>query len=257
VTDYKSFCEELWRSWLNETLELSPLLRAEFDVDSAPEPWLTFDGGAVPLVALTTNPGTTMTHQRREAIRSGQSFINGSSGYQIAAEALARFYSMELHGPARTRIDSLVRLSALAGYKGLLQVECCPFHSARLPNKRGLIRESKGNGLLATYFCHLRQFLTERPVVAISAVSSRVPLSAGSVRSSEWLAWQTNLMGLDPDRATLIPLVSKGTKTTAAVLVSVVMGTPKALVLMMGGNHLPAAAGLERLANALKRTVQA
>jgi hypothetical protein len=257
VTNYDSFCEELWRSWLNETLELSPFLRAEFDVDSAPEPWLPFEAGAVPLVALTTNPGASMPHQRREAIRCGRSFIDGSKGYQLAAEALARFYSKELCGPARTRIDSLVRLSALAGYNGVLQAESCPFHSARLPNKRGLIRESKCNGLLATYFGHLQHFLVERPVLAVSAVSSLAPLSTDSVRSSEWLAWQAKLIGLDPNRAIFVPLVTKGAKTTVAVLVSVMKGTPKALMLMMGGNRLPAAAGIEKLANVLKRAAQA
>ncbi len=252
ATDYESFCEELWRSWLDETLELSPFLRAEFDVGSAPEPWLPFDAGAVPLVALTTNPGASMPHQHRDAIRSGRSVIDRASSYLMAAEALARFYATVLSGPARWRIRSLARLAALAGYEGVLQVESCPFHSARLPNKRALVRANKGDGVLGTYVGHLQHFLAGRPVVTVSAVSSRTPLSPDRFRLSEWLAWQATLMGLEPHRAAFVPLVTKGDATTAAALVSSVRGAPKALVLMMGGNHLPAEAGLGTLANALR-----
>ena len=257
---YESFCDELWRDWLADRLARSAFVGGDFDSERAPEPWLELRAGLQPLVALTTNPGGGMKHQLRDEILRGRSVITPTDSYRAATAGLPHFYETypTLAGSAaRRRITALLRLSELAGYDGVLQVESCPFHSARLPNKPALVRASKGNGLLGTYMEHLRQFLKRRPVVSVSAVSSRAPLSREHVLS-EWLVWQATLMGLEPGRARFVPLVKKeGDGTTAAALVSSVRGIPRALVLMMGGNHLPAERGLAKLAIELKATAGA
>jgi len=73
---------------------------------------------------------------------------------------------------------------------------------------------------------------------------------------SPWVAWMAALAGLVPERSEFVRLVAKGAQTTAAALVSLESGAPKALVLMMGGNHLPAEKGLRLLAAALRPTSQ-
>lgn len=69
---------------------------------------------------------------------------------------------------------------------------------------------------------------------------------------SRWLGWEAALAGLILERAEFVSLVKKGSATTAAALVSLKCGVPKALVLMMGGNHLPAEKGLRLLAGVLR-----
>ena len=51
------------------------------------------------------------------------------------------------------------------------------------------------------------------------------------------------MAGLDTSKALFVPLLEKKGKVTSAALVGQLEGNPKALVLMMGGNHLPSEAG--------------
>jgi hypothetical protein len=134
---------------------------------------------------------------------------------------------------------------------GVLQVEACPFHSASLPGKAALIRSIESGSLLGTYAAHLSAFLHRRRVVIVSAIGTRVALSAG-VPLSPWVSWLARLANLPLERAEFVPLVEKGTKTTAGALVAFSEGAPKSLVLMMGSNALPADAGLRRLADAMR-----
>lgn len=56
----------------------------------------------------------------------------------------------------------------------------------------------------------------------------------------------------NPARAEVVPLVEKQEKVTCAALVTA--NPPKAVVLMMGGNHLPGESGLRLLSAALRST---
>jgi hypothetical protein len=84
-------------------------------------------------------------------------------------------------------------------------------------------------------------------------VSSRASLKHDSIRLTPWLQRKAELAGLAPDEAGFVPLVAKRATTTSAALISRNNGVPKALVLMMGGNHLPGDEGLRALARALGR----
>jgi hypothetical protein len=97
---YKNFCETLWRSWLAGTLDVPPSLRRDFDLDAAPEPYLTFGAGARPLVVLTTNPGATMRHQRRSVILRGGGPVVAGARYEAVADTLGAFYAEHLRGAA-------------------------------------------------------------------------------------------------------------------------------------------------------------
>lgn len=136
------FCEMLWRGWLQGTLDLPSFVRSTFDLEAAPEPYLAFGAGAEPLLALTTNPGATMDHQRRAAVQAGESPLNATGDYASAACALGAFYESNLTGAARRRIGALRTLSSRVGLQGVLQVEVCPFHSSALAHKDVLMQES-------------------------------------------------------------------------------------------------------------------
>ena len=213
------FCETLWRDWLGGTLDVPPLVRTAFDLDAAPEPYIPFCAGAGPLVVLTTNPGATMDRQRRAAVQAGDGPLNATMDYATAARELGRFYEADLTGPARRRIAGLTELSSWVGYEGVLQVEACPFHSPFLRRKGALLQTIGEDGLLGRYTKHVRAFLQRRPVVALSAVSPRVSLRP-ETKLSPWPARLARIAGLVPERAEFVPLVAKGSKTTAAALVS-------------------------------------
>ena len=231
----------------------SAYLRATFDLDAAPEPWLPLFPGERPLVALTTNTGYTLpvALQRRADIVSGRSSVRPDASYAEAARALAAYYTHTLRGTARIRNAAMARLSQLAGFDGVLGVECCPFHSRRTPHKAVLVRESATDPLLAGYVGVLGKFLALGSVVAVSAVSTRATLCRG-LRLSPWLTWQGDRLGLVLDEAECIPLVTKDQKVTCAALIGRRSNAACALVLMMGGNTLPGDAGLQRLARALR-----
>lgn len=248
-----SFCESLWQDWLAGRLETSPFIKKKFDLDAAPEPYIVFGSGQQPLVLLTTNPGRTMPHQQRAAVRAGRGPLSEAIDYTTAASVLGAFYEQRLAGRAAgRRIAAMRALSASVGANGVIQVEVCPFHSRSLPNKLGLLPEIDKGGLLTRYVEQARAFLIARRMVAISAVSSRVSLGHGMVLSP-WITRQAEIAGLDLKRAQFVPLVNKKAKATCGTFLSCHDGVPKALVLMMGGNHLPGDEGLGILAEALQR----
>lgn len=255
--DFKAFCERLWSSWLAGTLQLTPAFARRFDVDAAPEPYLPFDVGSNPLVAFTTNPGDSLPFQRRPAVLDGASIITAAMDFASAATALAAFYRTSLRlRPAGRRIEALLRLAALVSADGVLQVEAFPFHSRSLPNKPACVSVLDGDPLLAAYVRHLRAFLIPRPIVIVSAVTTRSVLNS-QTRLSPWLSWQAGMAGIDLATTTLVPLVGKNGKTTCAAFVSRHGGAPKALVLMMGSNQLPAFEGLRLLGEAFRQSAQA
>jgi hypothetical protein len=259
VEAFISFSESLWRGWLSGTLDVPQLpqfVKDTFRLDAAPEPYICFDAGPRPLVALLTNPGYVMDHQHRANVQPGGYPLSTTLDYSSAARALGSYYKERLKGAAGRRIDALLELSRLVDLQGVLQVEVCPFHSRSLSRtkKDALLRTIDEGGLLGCYTEHLTAFLQPRPVVILSAVSTSTPVGMESVTRSSWLTRVAKIAGLVLEDAKLVRLVAKNSATTAAALVSLEDGIPKALVLMMGGNYLPAEKGLRVLAEALQIT---
>ncbi|MEX2113823.1 MAG: hypothetical protein WD845_11595 [Pirellulales bacterium] len=188
-----------------------------------------------------------MAHQKRAAVRRGNGPLSSSMRYSAAAESLGKFYCAKLKGAARGRIEALKQLSSLAHYDGVVCVESCPFHSKSLPGKKSLLQAYLDDPFLAEYSRLLRAYLKDRPVVIVSAVSSRKALSA-RIDLSPWLMWQADLASLQFSRARFVSLTQKGRKTTSAAFVDTSRDGAKSLVLMMGGNRLPGEQGRRKLA---------
>jgi hypothetical protein len=245
--DYIGFCEEkLWHAWLEHQLQIPE----PFDCEAAPEPYLLFGTAGKALVALTTNPGATMWHQSRDAVKCGTGPLRESDKYGECARRLGDFYEKYLTGPPRARIARLRHLSACAVFGRVMQVELIPFHSRSLPEKDLFIAgENLKDPILSAYVQHLRKFLRGRPAVGVQAVSVKVPLTA-KTELSPWLEGVARVLGLHVGSAKFVSLVKKGSKTTVAALVS--RRTPrKVLVLTMGTASLPAGKALSKLAAAL------
>ena len=250
---YLRFCEQLWRTWLDRTIQLPRALHRTFNLEAAPEPYIPFRAGLRPLVALTTNPGWVMGHQERAAVEVGRGPLTTTMNYATAAKALGEFYLTDLPAPAARRVAALESLSAQLGFDGVLEVESCPFHSASLPNKSALLRVIEQGGLLGAYAELLRDFLRLRTVVVVSAVSTRHAMP-DQLKLTAWARWQAQLAGLELNHAAFLALPNGEDKVTAGALISRSAKATKVMVLMMGGNHLPGAKGLRSLADRIRKS---
>ncbi len=101
-TDFCRYCEDLWTDWLDERLQVSSAISDRFDLSAAPEPYLKFDAGKRPLVALLTNPGQPMPHQKRNAVQRGNGPLSRDMKYAKAAASLGRYYRANLKGARST-----------------------------------------------------------------------------------------------------------------------------------------------------------
>lgn len=252
-SDYLEFCECMWENWRAGRLRASKFVESHFDLNAAPEPYIAYNCGRNPLVVLLTNPGRTKPCQKRRAVRAGKGPLSDSMQYRRAAKSLGDYYQQpdSLKTTPRRRIENLLSLAKQAAFDGVMAVECCPFHSASLPKKTQLLSEFSSDRLLGDYARSLEEYLRTRSVLIVSAVSTRSPLS-GASKLSDWLRWQTERAGINTQSALFEPLVTKGRKVTAAALVHRVGGATKALVRMMGGNHLPGEVGRTKLADLLR-----
>lgn len=110
--NYIGFCEEkLWCAWKQHTLSMPK----RFDREAAPEPHLCFDFGTSSKMHRRAHdePGGTMCHQRRAALRVGMGPLRDEDSYAEAARSLGCFYEKTLDGAAGQRIAKLRKLSSL------------------------------------------------------------------------------------------------------------------------------------------------
>lgn len=244
--NYLDLCESWWKGWLADTLQISPDIRALFAMDALPEPYITFQSGNNPLFVLTTNPGGVMPHQQRENIFNNiDCSLNPNISYTEAANVLAKIYCTYLQKtPAGRRITTQNNLALSVGYSGVFQVESCPWHSKSLPDKSTFLKLLKSDQALTEYTQSLREFLVDKPVLVVSAVSSKTSISIENLTSSDWLGWQKELIGFDQSRCRLVPLVYKNEeKITSAALIDNSGPCVKVIVLTQGSNNFPSVEG--------------
>ena len=248
------YCEEVWSQWLAGELDFGSFVAAPFETTVAPEPYVRYKSGDDPLVVLLTNPGGPMKFQQLGYIkRDSARPVNSKMSWAEASVALGKHYRDELPGTAGNRIDGMIKIAKGLGREGVLQVDACPVHSTRLPMKRkeDVVKAFGTNSLVGRHAQLVQEYLRPYPVVALTAAPTRTGLTAHD-RLSEWVAWVAEIAGVDTENAEFVELVKKDNgKVTSAALVSEVNGVPKALVRMMGGNHLPATDGLHKLVEAM------
>lgn len=252
-SDYKAFCEDLWRRWRDEGFCPS-FTNPEFDKDYLPEPYLTFGDDNPDLCYLTTNPGGIMGFQNREAITSGKSIIDPKDSYHNISLRLSEYYKKQLKGASQLRIRRFSELSGLLSCQGFTQLECFPFHSQCLPRKDLLIRQSKENYWYKEYLNHLYGYMNTKNIIALSAVSSRSEINIHSIENNRWLSFLSGIMGFDLSKAYMIGLTSKLNMATSAFIYSRSRDNIKGFILMMGGNHMPHSRSLSIIAKQIKES---
>ncbi len=250
---YFHYCEEMWSNWIQSKIDYPPSLRTQFQLEYCPEPYLEFFNNSSPrLHFLTTNPGAGMPHQNLRCILEGRSKVEQKDSYSHNAKRLADFYDTTLKGNAGVRVQAMKRLS---GSQGFTQLECIPFHSKNLRNKPAVLRLCTENEALRGYIAHLTDYLADKDVMAVSAVSTRKEIACEEGYFSDWLLWQARIMGFSFAQAEKHDIVlHKGThRVTGALLLSRSNNARKAFFLMMGTNSLPGAEGISKIADILSR----
>lgn len=194
-----------------------------------------------------------MPHQNIQFILEGKSVVDKDHYYYENAKRLADFYSTKLKGNARVRVEAMKCLSMLYGSQGFTQVECIPFHSKNLPNKRQVIKYCEQDKELSKYIALLKSYLLDKDVIAVSAVGSTNEIACTEAYFSDWLLWQGQIMGFSFQNARKhdIVLHKETGRVTGALLLSHKDNAKKAFFLMMGSNSLPGPEGVRRIANIL------
>lgn len=251
---FLTYCDDVWSQWLAGELDFGSFACVPFETGVAPEPYVRYRAGDDPLVVLLTNPGGPMKIQERGFIKSDLAQpVNSKMSWAEASVAFGKHYRDKLPGTAGNRIGGMIEIANGLGREGVLQVDACPVHSSRLPMKRkgDVVRAFGTDCLVGRHAQLVQEYLRPYPVVALTAAPTRAGLTAKD-QLSEWAAWVAGIAGVDIEHAEFVELVKKDSgKITAAALVSGVNGVPKALVRMMGGNHLPATEGLHKLVEAM------
>lgn len=198
---YFNFCQDLYSNWNNCTLNYDPALESFFDLNALPEPYLSFKSLENPLYFLTTNPGGVMEFQKRD------NFNYSDELYSDLAHKLGERYLLNLDKigtQAVTRIKRMIQLSELVKKSGVIQVEAIPYHSKNFNNKSAFLKCLTDFTLIA-YINHLKDHLTDKPVLSIQAGSPDL----NRIKSNDWILFLCDTMNLDIDKAHMYPIKVK------------------------------------------------
>ena len=235
MTAYLDFCEELFQNWLNHRLDLSDF-DADFQVEHVPEPYYILKEGKKPLYVLNYNPGEGLPQQTRKSI-----LAHPHDSYCAVAKRLSEFYRNEFTGKAIKRNEKILKFAKAMGYDGVVCVETFFLHSANWPidKKMAFVESSRKNKLVQKYNRVLKNFLKSKPVLRVSAVSTKkiINLKNRKTFSNVWVKYQNDIMGVDLNSMTFVPIPPKGKgRVTSCIYVG---KKEKYVSFMMGGNNLP------------------
>jgi hypothetical protein len=201
-------------------------------MDYSPEPYFVLKKGKNPLYLLLTNPGSGMEFQhisRRDEIDYAE--FEGKLAEVYTSENFKNGKGSKI---AYRRLMKSMDFAEYLGFDSLVNVETFPFHSERL-NKHIALNVIEKSPTLKSYQTALKNFLIDKPVLIVSACSSKESISIKSLSTSEWLMYQCGLAGINVDFIEITPLTSRNKKTTSAMF----SYKNKHIVLMMGSNNLP------------------
>lgn len=230
--NYLEYCDDLFHNWLQHQFKEDAILSLLFQMDYAPEPYFTLKEGKNPLYMLLTNPGSGMDFQHIS------NHIN--SNYQKFSTTLSQVYTSDDFkngkgsNPAFRRLMKSIEFAHFLGYEGVVNIETIPFHSPNLDKNMALnaIQQSK---TLLSYQEQLKSFLSDKPVLIVSACNSKQSISIDTIKKSKWLSYQCELAGIIIDNLEMEPLTTKNEKVSSALFKK----NTKHIVLMMGSNNLP------------------
>lgn len=221
-------------------------------MEYCPEPYLCYEivGGKLvqasspskiknPLYILQTNPGYPIPFQHRNS-----NDVKLSASYEEYRKKASAYYISCLKGAAAVRNTKSCIVARNLGYDGIIFVETLPFHSDSLPGKNNpskYLAAIVSHPLLKQYDGIVRKLLKDKPVLILSACSSKKSIDKSTISSSPWLDYQCALAGFNISLLIACNIACKDGKVTSALFKDV--SAQKYIVLTMGGNNFPANIG--------------
>lgn len=229
--DYYDFCDVLHQKWFDKSLVYESEVLDLFDIEYSPEPYFILKQGSNPLYMLLTNPGAGMDFQRHDNF--------SKSDYRNFAKALGDIYTSDqfkVEGGlnAHRRLTKSIDFARYLGFDGIVNIETIPFHSPNLDKTKALNAIGK-SWILSRYQEVLSNFLSDKPVLIVSACNSKSSISMDTLRDSPWLMYQIELASINIESLKFKEITRKNSKITSAMFYDGM----KHIVLTMGSNNLP------------------
>lgn len=232
--EYFKFCEVLFEEWRKHQFKEDKILHNLFEMNFSPEPFFEIRNGDNPLYLLLTNPGSGMEFQHIDN-RNESSYLDFSkrlAGIYTSNE----FKNGKGSRNAYRRINKSLELSNYLGFNSLVNIETIPFHSEILSKNKALEAIGKSYTLYS-YQNVLKNHLVDKPVLIVSACSSKQSISKNTLSSSKWLNYQCDLANINIEKLEMEPLTRKYDKITSALFKNSTQH--KYIVVTMGSNNLP------------------
>lgn len=230
--NYLDFCENMFKEWLIHQFKNDKGLNDLFEMDYCPEPYFTLKEGEKQLFLLLTNPGSGMDFQHIS--KRNELFYKDYELKLVEMYTSESFKNGKGSRIAYRRLYNSINFAERLGYNSVINIETIPFHSNTLIKSKALSAISNSH-LLKSYEIALKEYLSDKAVLIVSACNSKKTISNSTLYESNWLMYQLDIAGVDFQKLILTPLTEKGNKITCALF----SDGNKHIVLMMGSNNLP------------------
>lgn len=260
MQNYYGICENIFKEFIISGKVNTNYKKDIFTTDACPEPYLIFKNNNVTksngrqLVFITTNPGEADEYHLHSNITSNNEVytpFNSKETYINNSKELAKYYEKNLIGTSKARINHMRYIAEELGYSEFIQIECIPFHSANLPEKKELnFIDNYVKTELKWYVDSLEKFIEDKDVIIISAAK---PSDISDL--TPWSSFQCDLVGINIKTAKDIALTMKENKVTGTSFITKNNNNIKAIILRMGANDVPNAENLKPFINEVKSLI--
>ncbi len=231
--NYKNFCEQIYLNWRESPTNFDEFSK-DFQNNYLPEPYYSIRVGNNPLFILNNNPGGSLSFQEHSLFL--KTFPNASTYTDVSLWLMDKYTGNNaiIGGAAKTRVNRITQIAATLGYDGVENVETFFLHSNSF-SKKMFLKKFSQNNTVNQYINTLTAYLIDKPVLIVSAISSKNSLNLLEVSNNSWIKYQAEIAGLNLKEASFYGITSKNQKITAGLI----KHRNKFLVCTMGSNTIP------------------
>ena len=196
--NYKVLCEEILNTWKDDENAFREFNAMNFQTEFMPEPYYSVPvaneprNGAKTLYVLNNNPGGGMEFQKREEIHK----LYKNDSYAAISEKLYKEHYEKLAGAPGGRLNRMRQFADKCGFDRIEDIESFFLHSKDL-NKNSFLSKAKDSVVVKEYTQALTDYLKDKPVLSVNAISSNESISKQLVQNSPWLSRIAEIISLD------------------------------------------------------------
>jgi hypothetical protein len=231
--NYKTFCDQIYMTWRTSPNQFTDFSK-DFDISHLPEPYYPIKKGRNPLIVLNNNPGGVLLFQEHSSILKE---FPATVSYSDISDWLKDKYTNDdtiINGTAKTRISRIIQIEKIIDCDGIENVEAFFLHSNSF-NKTQFLKNHLKNEITKKYAALLKNYLIDKSVLIVSAISSRNSPNLKEISNNSWLKHQAEIAGLCFDTASFHEITVKNKKITSCLIAN----NNKFLICTMGSNTIP------------------